>query len=144
MKLKFDENISPRLVDAVRRLETDTGIEIGSVREDYGSGTPDPDWMYRFRADGGTAMISGDHRILQKPVNLLAYTDSELISIWPSSGWPELRRWGQSALLIRWWPVIKARIKSSKPGDRWGLPMGWTPSEEAFRPLRDPRIDRKS
>lgn len=142
MKLKFDENISVRLVDAIRRLETDASIEIGSVLEDYGAGSSDPEWMYRFRDEGGVAMISGDHNILRKPVNLLAYTDSKLISIWPPAGWPELKRWGQSAMMIRWWPLIKKQIASSSPGDRWRFSLGWSPSEEGFKPLRDPRIDK--
>jgi hypothetical protein len=92
VKIKFDENISTRLVDAIIALETDRSVEIGSVLRDYGGGTSDPDWMFRFREDGGTAMISGDHNILRKPVDLAAYTASGLISIWPAAGWPELKR----------------------------------------------------
>lgn len=139
MKFAFDENIAKRLVDATRRLETDTSIELGSVLD----GTPDPEWMFRFKDEGGIAMISGDHNILQKPVNLAAYTASGLVSIWPPSGWPELKRWGQAALLLRWWPIIKRRIAASAPGDRWRLPMQWTPVLDAFKPIRDPRIDGK-
>ena len=92
MKIKFDENISVRLVQAIRRLENDTTIEISSVREDYGSGLEDPQWMFRFRDEGGLAMVSGDHNILQKPINLVAYTESGLVSIWPPPGWPRLKR----------------------------------------------------
>jgi hypothetical protein len=141
MKIKFDENISTRLVDAIRVLEPDHSIELGSVHRDYASGIADPAWMFKFRDEGGVAMISGDHAILQKPINLKAYTESGLISIWPPRGWPELRRWGQPAMMIRWWPLIKARILSSSAGDRWQFPMAWTPSIDAFKPLRDPRID---
>ncbi|MFN3261998.1 MAG: hypothetical protein ACE37J_15700 [Pikeienuella sp.] len=141
MKIKFDENISEHIVYALRSLEREPSIEIRSVKEDYGAGLDDPAWMFQFRDEGGTAMISGDHRILQKPVNLRAYTESGLISIWPPTGWPELKRWGQAALICRWWPAIKARIASSASGQRWRLPMQWTPSSEAFKELRDPRID---
>src|SRR5271165_4684097 len=59
---------------------------------------------FRFRSDGGVAMVSGDHNILQKPVNLAAYTASGLVSVWPPTGWPELKRWGQAGFLLRWWP----------------------------------------
>jgi hypothetical protein len=142
VKIKFDENISIRLVEAIRRLENDPNIEIGSVAEDYGNGSSDPDWMYRFRDEGGLAMISGDHNILQKPVNLVAYTDSGLISVWPDAGWPRLKRWGQSAIMVRWWPAIKAQIAASSAGDRWRFPMQWTPTTEAFKPINDPRVDR--
>ncbi|MFO1098479.1 MAG: hypothetical protein U1E81_09510 [Xanthobacteraceae bacterium] len=89
MKINFDENVSVRLVNAIRRLESDRCVALGS----YGQGTSDPAWMFRFRNEGGVAMISGDHNILQKPVNLAAYTESGLISIWPALGWPKLKRW---------------------------------------------------
>jgi hypothetical protein len=141
VKIKFDENVSTRLVDAISILETDTAIELTSVHRDYGEGIADPDWMFRFRDEGGIAMVSGDHAILQKPVNLKAYTEAGLISIWPSPGWPDLKRWGQSALMIRWWPLIKKKIAASSPGDRGRVPMIWTPTLEAFKPLRDPRVD---
>lgn len=143
MKVKFDENISTRLIEAIRALESDRTIEIGSVLQDYGTGKADPDWMFRFRDEGGVAMISGDHNILQTPVNLAAYAASGLISIWPPPGFPELKRFGQAAFLVRWWPVIKAKIVQSSPGDRWRLPMQWTPGIDAFKPIRDPRVDGK-
>ena len=91
MKIKFDENVSTRLVDAITILETDTAIKLTSVHRDYGEGIADPDWMFRFRDEGGIAMVSGDHAILQEPVNLKAYTEAGLISIWPSPGWPDRR-----------------------------------------------------
>lgn len=140
MKLKFDENISVRIVDAIRALETEN-IEIGSVLQDYGAGYADPDWMFRFRDEGGDAMISGDHNILRTPINLAAYQASGLISIWPPSGFPALKRFGQAAFLVRWWPAIKMKIAASNAGDRWRLPLTWTPSADAFKGIRDPRYD---
>jgi hypothetical protein len=142
VKIKFDENVSPRLVAAIRALETDKAVELGSVLHDYGAGISNPDWMFRFRDEGGVAMISGDHNILQKRVNLAAYQASGLVSIWPPHGWPNLKKWGQAALLIRWWPAILRRIEASKSGDRWRFPMHWTPGVDAFTPVFDPRIDR--
>ena len=138
MKLKFDENISVRIVTAIRSLETGS-IEIGSVHEDYSQGITDPDWMFRFRDEGGVAMISGDHNILRTPTNLAAYTASGLVSIWPPGGWPELKRFGQAAFLIRWWAAIKRKIDQSTPGDRWRLPLTWTPGEEKMLIIHDPR-----
>ncbi len=142
MRIKFDENVSRRIVEAIRRLEDDTAVEITSVVEDYGQGSPDPEWMFRFAQEGGDAMISGDHNILQKPVNLVAYVESGLISVWPPSGWPNLKRFGQAAFVIRWWPVIKMKIGASGRGDRWRLPIQWTPDVEAMKPVKDPRVDR--
>jgi hypothetical protein len=52
-----------------------------------------------------------------------------------------LKRFGQAAFLIRWWPVIKTKIAVSTAGNRWRLPLTFTPSQEAFKAKRDPRID---
>jgi hypothetical protein len=139
VKVKFDENISTRIVEAIRALESDRNVEIGSVLQDYGAGSADPEWMFRFRDEGGVAMISGDHNILLTPANLAAYTASGLISIWPPSGFPELRRYGQAAFLVRWWPVIKMKIAASQAESRWRIPLVWTPGVEKFTELRDPR-----
>jgi hypothetical protein len=57
VKIKFDENISVRLVQAIRCLEKDATIEISSVLEDYGNGLEDPEWMFRFRDEGGLALL---------------------------------------------------------------------------------------
>lgn len=140
MKIKFDENISPHIVQAIRCLETDRAIKIESVLEDYGAGTSDPDWMFKFRDEGGVGMISGDHRILQDPVNLVAYTESGLISLWPDTGWQTLKRYGQAALLARWWPCIKERLSTSTKGQRWRIPMLWTPEVAKLKEMKDPRV----
>lgn len=139
MKIRFDENISPRLVAAVRALEPDHLVEITHIRDQYQTGLPDPDWMFQFRDEGGTAMISGDHNILQTPVNLKAYTESGLISIWPPANWPQYKRFGQAALVIVWWPAIKARIERSVDGEQWRIPPQWTPGVDLFKPLQNPR-----
>ncbi len=85
-------------------------------------------------------MISGDHNILRNPVNLAAYTASGLISIWPPAGFPDLKRFGQAAFLVRWWPLIKAKITASPARSRWRIPLSWTPGIEKFSELRDPRV----
>jgi hypothetical protein len=141
VKIKFDENISVRLVQAIRCLEKDATIEISSVLEDYGNGLEDPEWMFRFRDEGGLAMVSGDHNILQKPINLVAYTESALVSIWPPPGWLRLKRWGQAALLFRWWPVIKQKIVASSAGDRLRIPWQWTPTADSGHMETYPELD---
>ena len=57
------------------------GYEVSFVR--HGSGATDPDWIRAFAAEGGTAIVSGDHDILQHWPNLIAYTESGLISFFP-------------------------------------------------------------
>jgi PIN like domain len=139
MKIIIDENISPSIIKALRELNKDPLVSILSVREGYGAGIEDPDWMFRFKDEGGAAMISGDENILKKTVNLAAYIESGLISVWPPSKWSDLKFWGQAALLVRWWPTICERVKTSTSGDRFRIPLSWSPNIENLKPMRDPR-----
>jgi hypothetical protein len=52
-----------------------------------------------------------------------------------------MKGYGCAAFLVRWWPAIVEKIKLSERGDRWRIPMLWTPDVTKFQPLKDPRID---
>jgi hypothetical protein len=108
----------------------------------HGDGSIDPDWIRNFAIDGGTAIVSGDHKILQHWPNLIAYTESGLVSFFPPHEFEKLRAFGKAAFLIRWWPAIVEKIKVSKPGDRWRLPMVWQSTDHMkMQSIRDPRVD---
>lgn len=144
MKICLDENISNRVAQALIALTANRdGYEVSWVRQLYPPKTSDVDWMTEFAANGGMAMISGDFNILQNWPNLIAYMESGLISFFPSPPFSKLNGYGRAAFLIRWWPAIVEKIKVSKSGDRWRIPMTWTPDIEQFEAIKDPRIDRK-
>jgi hypothetical protein len=53
-----------------------------------------------------------------------------------------LKGYGRAAFIVRWWPAIIEKIKISKPGDRWRLPMNWAATDhQKMKPIKDPRID---
>jgi hypothetical protein len=79
VKIQLDECISYKVASAVIALANRKGVEVSYVREFNQKRTPDPEWIARFAAEGGTAIISGDHGILQHWPNLIAYTESGLI-----------------------------------------------------------------
>ena len=92
--------------------------------------------------EDGTAIVSGDHNILQHWPNLIAYIESGLVSFFPPSEYEHLKGYGRAALIIRWWPAIVEKIKLSKPGDRWRLPMIWQATDHSkMKSIRDPRVD---
>jgi hypothetical protein len=123
--------------------ENRAGYEVSYVR--HGDGSVDPDWIKRFAAEGGTAILSGDPKILQHWPNLIAYTESGLISFFPPREFRALKGYAKAAFYIRWWPAIIEKIKLSKSGDRWRLPMIWTATDHnKMEPLKDPRVDDKA
>jgi hypothetical protein len=141
LKIRLDENISYRVVRALTAALPDRqGYEVTHVSDVHQPSTKDPDWLRTFAADGGTAIISGDFNILRNWPDLVAYTETGLISFFPPKGFEALNRFGKAAFLIRWWPAIIEQIKLSKAGDRWRLPMKWEPSHLGMTFLRDPRV----
>jgi hypothetical protein len=114
------------------------GYEVSFVRH----GGPDPDWIRAFAMEGGTAIVSGDYDILQHWPNLIAYTESGLISFFPPKAYNKLGGFGRIAFIVRWWPAIVEKTKISMRGDRWRLPMNWSEIDHTkMDVLKDPRID---
>ena len=139
MKIRLDECIPSRVALAVMQVTANReGYEVSFIRH----GGPDPDWIRSFADEDGTAIVSGDYNILQHWPNLIAYTESGLISFFPPKAYHRLGGFGRAAFWIRWWPAIVEKIKLSARGDRWRLPMNWTEIDHTrMEPIKDPRID---
>ena len=69
-----------------------------------------------FAAEDGTAIVSGDHDILQHWPNLIAYTESGLISFFPPKAYQHFGAYSRAAFILRWWPAIIEKIKVSQSG----------------------------
>ena len=141
MKIRLDQNLSFRVARAViAALPDREGYVVSHVSDEHPPGTSDPDWLKKFADEGGTAIVSGDFSLLRNWVDLVAYTETGLISFFPPAPFERLNRFGKVAFLVRWWPAIIEQIKLSKPGDRWRLPMRWDPSHTDMHLLKDPRV----
>ena len=142
MKIRLDQNLSFRVARAiVAALPDRAGYEVSYVGDVHPPGTHDPDWLRQFADEGGTAIVSGDFSMLRNWPDLVAYTETGLISFFPPPSFERLNRFGKVAFIVRWWPAIIEQIKISKPGDRWRLPMKWeNPSHTELHLLKDPRV----
>ncbi len=141
MKIRLDNNLSPRVCEAVAAaLPNRDGYEVSHYGTTHPPGTSDPDWLRAFAADGGTAIVSGDARILQNWPDLVAYTETGLISFFPPHPFEKLDRFGKVAYIVRWWPAIIEKIKIGQPGDRWRLPFNWERQHTSMQLLVDPRV----
>ena len=123
MKVRADENVSIKIVQAIRLVCLSSTWELSHVREHHGPRTHDETWLPRFAAEGGKAFVTGDARILARPHQLVAVRDAGLSSIVLSQEWTEAKRHDQAAHLIYWWPKIEEAIKSADPGDCWKVPF---------------------
>jgi hypothetical protein len=143
LKIRLDECISHRVANAVTAVTANRkGFEVSHVRHEHGPGTSDPDWIAKFAAVDGTAIVSGDYNILKNWPDLIAYKESRLVGFFPPPAFRELSGYGRAALILRWWPTVIEKIKTSVPGDTWRWPMLWTPDITKFEELKDPRFGK--
>lgn len=148
MKIAFDEHVPVGLVRVFETLAAERGmrrtvgatgrgstggLEVVSARtyapdrldSDFVAGSDVP-WLERFATDGGTAIISGDSRMLEVPHEVLAIQRLGLIVICFERRWNNWNFLRKSALLLWHWAIIVEAIKTGKPGDVYRVPAAYT------------------
>lgn len=138
--IRFDENISRRIPDALRQLRLPDEIEVESAFDAAALGQADVDWITAFAGRGGRCMVSGDERMRDRPAERAALQASGIIAIFPPEGrfWTPLRLYGQAAFLIRWFEVVSRIAIDADEGTHFRLPQSWTVDRDAVRTL--PRL----
>jgi hypothetical protein len=109
-------------------------FEIKSAK-DYTPLPGDPDylarndvpWLKRFATDGGKVVISDNRDMKNVPHERLALVELGFIVIFFENQWSGWKFFRKCALLLHWWPVIAAKIRSkrTKPGSFWHIPSNW-------------------
>ncbi|MDO9472315.1 MAG: hypothetical protein Q7J28_04610 [Caulobacter sp.] len=136
--IRFDENLSYRIPNALRELRLPPDITIETPAQADEQGLDDVDWITAFAARGGRCVVSGDEKMRDRPPERAALESAGLIAIFPPEGrfWMPLSTLGQAAFLIRWFPVIAELARSAEPGAHFRLPGAWTTiSAETVRRL---------
>jgi hypothetical protein len=141
--IRFDENISRRIPDALRQLRLPEGVEVESAFEVDALGQADVDWLADFARRGGSCVISGDERMRDRPAERAALQDAGVVAVFPPEGrfWTPLRLYGQAAFLIRWFPTIVTLTEEAAVGAHFRLPPSWTVDVGSVRHL--PRLDNE-
>jgi len=140
LKIRLDENLSYRIANAlVAYMANKDGFEV-THNALVAQGEKDPSWLTKFAADDGDMIISGDWKILQHWPDLVAYTESGLVSFFPPAPFGQMKGFARAAFILRWWPAMIEKHKSSQRGDRWRIPFTWTPDPTKIAPIEDPRL----
>ena len=140
MRIRLDENLSPRVATAVQAIAGNrSGFDVSHNRDGY-AGVADPLWLKSFASADGDVVVSGDANILQNWPDLIAYHESGLVAFFPSPAFQRFKGYARAAFILRWWPAIIEKAKESEAGDCWRLPMQWTPDLRSFQRLKDPRL----
>jgi hypothetical protein len=136
LKIRADEHVTFRLVQALQSLNLKQGLELSHVRDVHPARTSDETWLPAFAADGGKAILSGDAAMLKRPHQIVAVQDSGLICFILSQRWTKARLHQQMANILWQWPKIEVALKNAGPGDCFPVPF-----EFDDKPLEEKKIN---
>jgi hypothetical protein len=122
--IRFDECLSYRIVDAIRAMGHPPEFDVEHPNDRGQSGMLDVDWIPEFAARGGRCVVSGDPKMRGRIAERAALQAAGFTAIFPPrKGWyDDLRRYGQAAYLLRWFPTIMHVAANEPLGDHFRLP----------------------
>jgi hypothetical protein len=142
LKIALDEHIGDAIVEALTALSGADKMlraELVSARKYSESikATSDVPWIERFKQDGGSVIVSGDARMRGKLHEQKALSDAGFIVFFPARPWNNLKVYSKTAMLIRWWPFILEKARSSGLGRFYEVPISW--SGTSFKEVTPPK-----
>ena len=123
MKLLIDNNLSPRVADAIHALVEQHGHEVIALRRKFPANILDEDWIPALGAERGWSVISGDTRITRSPVERAAWRKTDLIGYFLAPGWRKLDPLHQAGRLLFWWDKLVLHSNLSGGGSVFELPI---------------------
>lgn len=118
MKFYVDENITPNIAKALAILQnphSPENIEVFTIREEFGKGTPDEEWIPKVAAKDGI-VITQDINIHRARNQRVLYQKHGLGVVFfkpPKKGY---KYWDLVEFYIKRWRVVKEEVKKlNKP-----------------------------
>lgn len=122
MKIVVDENLSPALARALAALFAGEH-EIIHIRDRYGPGVTDLEWIPELSQEGQWVVISGDRRIRKNKAEANAFRASKLTGFFLSAGLYKAPLVKQAERILALWNGIEAFADRARPGSMFELPM---------------------
>lgn len=140
IRIRLDENLSHKIAQALRALGLPSDVKIESPHEQGEAGLDDVSWIETFSRRGGRCVLSGDGMMRYREPERAALEAGGLIAIYVPvpAFWRPLRKLGQAALIVRWYPVIEELARTGTPGTHFRIPTSWSPDLSKLRPM--PRV----
>ncbi|RVU12226.1 hypothetical protein EOS93_06045 [Rhizobium sp. RMa-01] len=123
VKVALDANVPERVVRMLNSGFGGTSYEFHWEPDFAPANSPDEFWAIAFQRFGGSVIITGDKNIAKRPHQINAFRQCGLVGFFCSKTWNEFDLAYKCAHLIRWWPVIQAKIEEGY-GASWWLPGG--------------------
>ncbi|PVE53985.1 MULTISPECIES: DUF5615 family PIN-like protein [Rhizobium/Agrobacterium group] len=122
MRVLIDENLPPALARSLSALFAGKH-DIVHVRERYGPGVTDLQWINELSAEGKWIIISGDRRITRNKAEYNAFRASNLVGFFLSKGLYKSPLIKQMERLLALWHTIEAQTALVQGGAMFELPM---------------------
>ncbi|NTJ43874.1 hypothetical protein G6L28_14825 [Agrobacterium larrymoorei] len=125
MKVLVDENLPPALARSLNALFNGKH-EIIHVRERYGPGVTDLQWINELSAEGRWVVLSGDRRITRNKAEYNAFRASHLVGFFLSKGLYKSPLVKQMERILALWQTIEIQSALVQGGAMFELPMSST------------------
>ncbi|MGU3664768.1 hypothetical protein ACLBX9_11330 [Methylobacterium sp. A49B] len=122
MKIVVDENLPPALARALAALFAGTH-EIVHIRDRYGPGVTDLQWIPELSREGSWVVISWDRRIRRNKAEFNAFRASRLIGFFLSAGLYKAPLVKQAERILALWSGIETFAERARPGSMFELPL---------------------
>ncbi|MGO6777681.1 hypothetical protein ACCS92_03825 [Rhizobium ruizarguesonis] len=122
MKVLVDENLPPALARSLHALFSGKH-EIIHVRERFGPGVKDVQWIGELSAEGRWIVISGDRRITRNKAEYNAFRNSHLVGFFLSKGLYKSPLIKQMERILALWQTIETQAGLVQGGAMFELSM---------------------
>jgi hypothetical protein len=126
LRFLFDNQLSPRLAEAINALAQPDGDEIIHLRKKFPPDTSDIEWLTKLGDEGGWIVVCGDLNIIRARAERVVWKSVGLIGFFLKKGWINLAPWDQAWRLVKWWPTIVAQAQIAAPGNTYGVGVNAT------------------
>lgn len=133
MKIRADEHVSPEIVRALRDIALTPPFELSHVYDVGHGGVGDVSWVTKFAEDGGRVILSADGDFLNRPHQVMAIWDKQLVLIHLPPKWQNAKRHEQAAHILLWWGRIEKVLSTAAPRQCWRVPYEFLREAELTR-----------
>jgi len=119
----LDNCISSRYAESLHILSERDGHSVVHLGSKFPRNAPDEVWLRALAAEGDWVIVSGDTRILTKPVLRREWERTRLTAFFLADGYMNSRYWTQIVFLMRWWPDILEQARLVEHGTGFEVPF---------------------
>ncbi|MBY3116503.1 MULTISPECIES: PIN-like domain-containing protein [Rhizobium] len=122
MKVLVDENLPPALARSLNALFAGKH-EVIHIRDRFGPGVKDVEWIGQLSSEGRWIVISGDRRITRNNAEYNAFRNSNLVGFFLSKGLYKSPIVKQMERILALWQTMEMQAAIVQGGAMFELPM---------------------